>query len=178
MAIRRFRRRSLAEVRAQAEAAVTGRPIEDVRPTRAPRKNVEEQHGIALMQWANHASGRRPELAWLHHIPNGGGRSKAEAGKMKAQGVRKGVLDYFLPVARLCFFNEYCDPFGLYIELKAPQHRNRAQGGMSDDQVRFATFVTAQGFLVCLCYDWHEARAAIEAYLDNEPIPHRWSPPA
>lgn len=171
----KYRRRSLAEVRAQADAAVTGRPIEAVRIQRAPRKNVEEQHGIALMQWANHASGRRPELAWLHHVPNGGGRSKAEAGKMKAQGVRKGVLDYLLPVTHL-----YDGDFdaGLYVELKAPEYRTKKQGGMSDDQVAFATFVDDQGFIVCLCFDWHEARASIEAYLDRKPVPHRWSPPA
>ena len=173
MPTRTFRRRTLAEARAIADAAVTGHPIEDVlKPRRAPRKNVEEQHGIALMQWAARAVAKYPELAWLHHIPNGGGRSKAEAGKMKAQGVRKGVLDYFLPAPG---FHRWR---GLYVELKADGQQGKARGGMSTDQVEFATFVDAHGFVVCLCYDWHQAKEAIEAYLGGTAIPYRWTPPA
>ena len=60
---------------------------------------------------------RWPLVQLLFHIPNGGsGPLKGMAGKMKAQGVKPGVSDLFLPVARQSFH-------GLWIELKAPRGR-------------------------------------------------------
>ena len=34
-----------------------------------------------------------PATAWAFHVPNGGGRSKIEAGILKAMGVRPGIPD-------------------------------------------------------------------------------------
>ena len=36
----------------------------------------------------------------VFHIPNGGSRHKAEAARLKAQGVKAGVPDLCIPVAR------------------------------------------------------------------------------
>ena len=47
----------------------------------------------------------------VFHIPNGGYRNKAEAAHLKAQGVRPGVPDLCVPVARHGYH-------GLYIEMK------------------------------------------------------------
>ncbi|WP_419797265.1 MAG: VRR-NUC domain-containing protein [Terasakiella sp.] len=63
---------------------------------------------------------------WLHvalpdavgfwfHVPNGGKRTKAEAGIFKAMGVRSGVPD-------LCFINP--DGKAFFIEMKAPGRRS------------------------------------------------------
>ena len=82
----------------------------------------EGQEQATLMSWAGMQSCVYPELGLLFHIPNGGSRSKAEAGRFKAEGVKAGVPDLFLPVPR----GEY---HGLFIELK------RRQGGrVSDEQ--------------------------------------------
>src|ERR1043166_9911283 len=39
-------------------------------------------------------------LKWLHAIPNGGERTARTAALLKAEGVRKGGADVFLPVPR------------------------------------------------------------------------------
>lgn len=127
----------------------------------------------------------RPRVRWLHHIPNGVVMgSEKLAGMLKAEGLTKGVLDYFLPVGRPLQDNEWPPKrgvhtyLGLYIELKADGCQGKKNGGMSEDQVDFAKAVVSEGYLVVLVYDWHEAKAAVEAYLDGKAIPHLWSPPA
>ena len=65
-----------------------------------PTESAEQQ---CLFRWAVFQSGRFPELALLYHVPNGGSRKKAEAGRFRAEGVKAGVPDLCLPVARgLC----------------------------------------------------------------------------
>lgn len=51
-------------------------------------------------------------LEWMFHCPNGGGRSAAEAGMLKAMGVKAGVPDFMLP-----FPAEHWK--GLAVELKS-----------------------------------------------------------
>ena len=61
---------------------------------------TEADEQIALFEWAALQSGRFPELALLYHVPNGGSRNKIEAARLRAQGVKSGVPDLCLPVAR------------------------------------------------------------------------------
>lgn len=117
---------------------------------------TEEVEQTCLFRWAAYASGAYPELRMLHAIPNGGKRGKAEAGRMKAAGVKAGVPDMCLPVAR-----HGCH--GLYIELK------RASGGrVSKEQVAWMDALTRQGYRCALCRGWNEARKVIEEYLTVE----------
>ena len=62
----------------------------------------EAQHQAYVIKWSQQPSIRRqwPELALLHHIPNGGTRDAVEAKHLKQQGVKSGVPDICLPVAR------------------------------------------------------------------------------
>lgn len=78
----------------------------DVSPV--PTESQEQQR---LFQWARMESGRFPELELLYHIPNEGKRSRATGRRMVAEGLKKGVPDICLPVAR-------GGSHGLYIELK------------------------------------------------------------
>lgn len=73
----------------------------------------EAQHQAYVIKWSQQPSIRRqwPELALLHHIPNGGTRDAVEAKHLKQQGVKSGVPDLCLPVPR----GQY---HGLYIEIK------------------------------------------------------------
>ena len=73
-----------------------------------PTESVEQTR---LFQWARMEAGRWPELNLLYHVPNGGSRHRMEAAHLKQQGVRAGVPDLCLPVAR-----GGCH--GLYIEMK------------------------------------------------------------
>lgn len=136
---------------------------------------------MALIQWAETIRGMYPALEFLHHIPNGGHRNKAVAGKMKAQGVRAGVWDYSLPVPYRALRAdgdgglEEIRYHGLYIELKDTRQRNAKNGGLSDKQIAFGEFVHGQGYATVVAYDWTEAQAALGAYLNGQPIPFFWS---
>ena len=72
---------------------------------------TEAQEQRFLFQWAGLAEQQHPELKLLHHIPNGGKRDARTAANLKKEGVKAGVPDMCLPVAR----GQY---HGLYIELK------------------------------------------------------------
>lgn len=73
-----------------------------------PHEGNEQE---ALFRWAAFVRGRFPEIDLLYHIPNGGSRNRLEAANLKRQGVKSGVPDLCLPVAR----GKY---HGLYIEMK------------------------------------------------------------
>ena len=82
-----------------------------------------------------------------------GGGFKAEAGRLRAEGVKAGVPDLCLPVAR----GQY---HGLYIELK------RQRGGRtSDHQSEWLDALSAQGYKAALCYGWEQAAGTIIEYL-------------
>lgn len=117
-------------------------------------KREEQQHCIALMQWAEKAACTMPELKLLYHIPNGGKRTKAEAGILKAMGVRAGIPDYCLPVAR-------GDWHALYVEMKADK------GKVSDSQDLMSTMLGGQSNLVVFARGVDEAIWAVTSYLDG-----------
>lgn len=121
---------------------------------RIHQSNGEHCHQVALFDWAQLmiSSGRYPQLEWMYAIPNGGMRSKAVAGKLKAEGVKSGVFDIFLPVARHGYH-------GMYIEMKYGKNK------LSDKQRDFKLFAELQGYFCVVCWDWEEAAHKIENYL-------------
>lgn len=130
-------------------------------------------NGDALKRYVNSTLGPIspvPALRWLHAIPNAGARSnKVAAAQLKAEGVKAGVADVFLPVPMrgtaplgMTIPTLYC---GLYIEMK------RADGKLSDlsrDQYDFGQFVLGQGFAWVVCFGWRHAAATIEQYLSGK----------
>ena len=113
---------------------------------------------VALLTWARWRESAVPELGLLFHIPNGERRDKVTAGRLHAMGVRPGVPDLFLPVARPNGTGGVY--LGLWIELKAAGGRLRAE------QVAWQDALTAQGYCVHVCYGWLQARDVICRYLD------------
>jgi hypothetical protein len=65
-------------------------------------RNTKYEHGhqTALFMKASQFATRYPELRLMFAIPNGGSRDKREAANLKAEGVKSGVPDVFLPVPR------------------------------------------------------------------------------
>ena len=115
-------------------------------------KESEEQR--MLMEWAEWGKGSRPGLELLFHIPNGGARNPIEARHLKEQGVKAGVPDLFLPVARGGYH-------GLFIELK------RKRGGkVSDEQASWIVQLNQKGYLAVVCAGWEEAARMILKYLE------------
>ena len=114
---------------------------------------TEAQEQTALFQWAAMMEGRIPELALCHCIPNGGSRHPLEAVHLKQQGVKPGIPDIFLPVAR--------GPYhGLYIEMK-----RRKGGRVSVEQKKMLLALQGQGYRAEVCRGWEEARDTICEYL-------------
>ena len=116
---------------------------------------TEAQEQEAVMRWAEMSTGRYPELALLFHIPNGGSRKDAREGAhFKKLGVKAGVPDLFLPVARGAYH-------GLFIEMK------REKGGrVSDDQEAWLLALSSQGYATFVANGYEEARQMLEVYLD------------
>jgi len=115
----------------------------------------EHTEQAALIKWADIASGQRPELGLLFAIPNAGQRSRAAAGREIAQGLRAGIPDMFLPVAR-------GGAHGLWIELKVGRNKPTP---LQDWWLRR---LAEQGYRAVVCYGWEAAKAAIEEYLTGE----------
>jgi len=116
---------------------------------------TEDAEQARIFEWAFWAKGTMPELDMLYAVPNGGYRSKATAGRMKATGTKAGVPDMCLPVPRGRYH-------GLYIELK------RQKGGtVSPAQKMWILKLSEQGYLAKVCHGADEAIDLIKAYLDD-----------
>lgn len=96
---------------------------------------------------------KEPCLKLGFAVPNGGMRHAAVAGKLKAEGVKSGVPDWHLPVARKMWK-------GLWIEFKFNK------GKLSDNQVEYIAMLRAEGHHVEVCYSAEEALAQVMRYLD------------
>lgn len=113
----------------------------------------EHNEQVALFEWAAlMAKNTYPALEWLFAIPNGGHRHKAVASKMKAEGVKSGVLDVMLPYPA----GLYC---GLFIEMKWNGNKP------TDNQKTWIKYLNTVGYLAVVCNGCDEAIEAIERYL-------------
>lgn len=114
----------------------------------------EHDEQAALFGWAAIQASATPELHLLYAIPNGGHRYKAVAVKLAAEGVKSGVPDVCLPVAR-------CGHHGLYIEMKYGKNKP------SEAQEAWLRALAGQGYRTAVCRGFEEAKTTIEAYLDE-----------
>jgi len=130
---------------------MTAKPFKLTAPKPPVPTEYDEQS--ALMEWAELASKKYPELRWLHSIPNGAFVNIVTAVKLKKSGVKKGIPDLCLPVSRGGFH-------GLYVELK------RVKGGRVDpEQAECHLFLGNAGYRVAVCKGWEAAKATILDYL-------------
>ena len=118
----------------------------------------KRNRGADIFEWARLASCKWPELSLLYHIPNEGKRSAVTGARLKSMGLKSGVPDVCLPVARGGFH-------GLYVEMK------RTLGGrMSVNQRTWLDGLRAQGYAAICCHGWHAAALEIERYLRGEAV--------
>lgn len=116
---------------------------------------TEAEEQATLFGWARMMSRKHPELLLMFHIPNGGARRQSEAARFKAEGVKAGVPDLFLPVARGSWH-------GLFIEMK------REKGGrLSTEQRIWLDALRGQGYAAYVAYGWKDAATLIESYLNE-----------
>jgi hypothetical protein len=107
----------------------------------------------ALVTWAALQSKTIIELASLFSVPNGAYVSKAQAGKLKSEGLKSGVPDLFLAIPRQGYA-------GMFIELK------RVTGGVvSEAQKEWHQRLAANGYHVVVCKGFDVAKEEILNYL-------------
>lgn len=114
-----------------------------------PHEEIEQTY---LFQWAYFMESRFPKLRLMFHVPNGGKRNLSEAKRLKAAGVKSGVPDIFLPVARGKWF-------GLFIEMKYGKNTP------TKNQKEWIDDLKEEGYRVEVCYGWEQASKIIEEYL-------------
>lgn len=153
-----FSRMSAADYRLNYDALVagpSGRTKSKARsgtPGRAPRQSPEEDLHRAVFAWVFAHEARHPILRYMLHVPNGGARSKGEAGKLKAMGVRKGVVDVVNPFAQP-------GGTGFACELKAPGK------GPTPEQQDYLDFARANGCVTGVCFTLEQFVALVGQYL-------------
>jgi len=122
----------------------------------------EHENQVALIQWCDLFAKRYPELDMIFAIPNGaklpytrdknGVRVCRQAKILVSEGLKKGVPDLFLPVARR-------DYHGLFIEMKFGANKT------TPDQDRWGQRLAEQGYCFAVCYTANEAVMIIKEYL-------------
>ena len=113
---------------------------------------LEDQEQASFIQYCAMMASKYKGLDLIYAIPNGGSRNQLEAQKLKRTGVKAGVPDLFLPVARN-------GKHGLYIEMK------RKEGGrLSEYQKEWLTKLAEQGYETAVCHGLDEAIATVEKY--------------
>jgi hypothetical protein len=88
----------------------------------------------------------------LFAIPNGGHRSKATAGILKSEGVRRGVADLFLAIPIMGMA-------GMFIEMKFKK------GKQSAEQLGFQKQVEGVGYKYVVCASETDFQETITTYL-------------
>lgn len=99
-----------------------------------------------------------PELKWLHAIHNQGHGDVVRGSNAKAEGVKAGVFDIFLPVPKT---TKKLDAFwnGLYLELKVGNNH------LSAIQSVFEADMKRAGYATGVAWGWLKAAAIITSYL-------------
>ncbi|MGE4537621.1 MAG: VRR-NUC domain-containing protein [Desulfovibrio sp.] len=156
-----------AAISAASTRQANARPLSPVaktattpaKPTQVKLSEHEEQ--ALVIARAEALAPSVPEMRMLFAIPNGGVRSKATAGKLKVEGVKSGVSDLFLSVARGGYH-------GLYVEMKA--HGSR---GASDAQKDWIAAAKSEGYRAEVCVGADAAWVVICEYLGIISDEHR-----
>ena len=128
-------------------------------PEQLAKSGSEHAEQMALFQWC--ALSGQPLLRLLFAINNAVGRSSVIHGaRNKAEGVKKGVPDLFLPVSVPTRGLTSDCLHGLFIEMK-----RRTASRLGEEQKEWIANLRAQGYRVEVCYGWEEARDVLIDYL-------------
>lgn len=91
----------------------------------------------------------------VFHIPNEGKRSKATAARMKRLGLRSGVPDLFVPIAR----GEY---HGLFVEMK---RRDFTPSKITSNQLEWIELLKSNGYAAFVCAGANSAIKCVDWYM-------------
>ena len=129
---------------------------------------TEDQEQMRVVEWCRTSDWKRsnaglPEygLGLIFHISNGGWRSKSEAARLKAMGVKAGVSDLFLPIP-------VGELHGLWIEMKAPAGETTKAGTVSKEQSKWLEMMELSGYGAAVAFGADEAISIIKEYMGME----------
>lgn len=140
--------RSYSALYGNAKAEPWGAPKKRAKP-----RQIERQEQIKFNVWFDKflwSKGYR----WFHPA-NGGSRGNAIEGvNFKRMGVKAGVPDVILPMARKSYH-------GLVIELKRPDGKLY---DLADEQIGWLDWFTGQNWSVHLAFGFEEAQSVVKDY--------------
>ncbi len=116
------------------------------------RQDREHEEQVVFIQWCQLQEKKYPELKLMFAIPNGGQRAVTTARKLKREGVKAGVPDLHLPVAKGGYHS-------LFIEMKVGKNRATAH------QLKMMELLKEAGNHCVICYGAKEAIEATQSYL-------------
>jgi hypothetical protein len=120
------------------------------------KAQIEHEH-LEQVEFFLKLKSEMPKLySVAYAIPNGGKRDPTVAKKLKAEGVKAGVLDISIDEPLHGFH-------GLKIEMK------RADGGsLSPEQKNWCKKFVQRGYAVAVCHGCSEALSAVYSYINGE----------
>lgn len=126
----------------------------NITPEQLAASGTEHGNQAALFCWAALNVGKYPSLKFMFAIPNGGLRDVRVAASLKAEGVKAGVPDIFLP----CPIQTRS---GCFIEMKIGRNKPTLE------QNEYRIFLQSYGYYWECCYSWEGARDTLIAYLEG-----------
>lgn len=137
----------------KAEPPAAGSTPPPFVPEGVKDERTESQLQQELMRWWAVEAARlgKPEHL-LMAFPLQGKRTKANASRMKAEGMRAGTPDMLLNLARGRYH-------GLWVEFKRPD------GTLTDSQKDMLADLSAEGYAAFACYGLDAAQKLIRRYL-------------
>lgn len=151
----RLRRLGFTEAEIQKSTA-RRRPKTSKRTASGVLTEHEEQK--AIVRWAHVKRREVPDLTRLFAVPNGSKRSQAQAAWAKAEGLKVGVPDLWLPVSRQGYH-------GLVIELKTLDKASKT----SPEQDDWLDWLREHGWFSKMCRGADDAIKTIAIYLGIAP---------
>lgn len=127
-------------------------------PEELAKPGTEHAHQRAFFCWCNQQQ-YDSRIRRAFAIPNGGERNVAVAARLKAEGVKPGVPDVFLPIP--VFTSN-----GLWIEFKKPgDDSGKGKGVLSQDQKEWQSYLISQNYSHFVAYTHLQAQQAVLQYL-------------
>ena len=118
-------------------------------------EQTEHEIQVGILQFCHRHDDDR--LKSIFAIPNGGHRSIGEASRLKAEGVKAGVSDLFLPIPSE-------SSSGLFLEVKRPN------GRLSREQRVWIDTMALRGYNAAVGYGLDDCIEIIESHLAGAAI--------
>lgn len=123
-----------------------------ITPEQLAKSNTEHGHQAAIFCYFANNFDKYPQTRFMFAIPNGGYRNAATAGRLKAEGVKSGVADIFLPWPTKW-------KHGLFLELKVGDNKP------TREQLDFLNEMECLNYHSVWCIGWEMGRDIIIKYL-------------